>query len=133
VEEDTTTKKKDVNEIVRLAMLKPENLEIFIRHFLFDTAEPCGQDCADIIERSVGRSKEQIMSDEFTDQFFHLFDEIFTDAEIKHLLASFKTEPMIKFHKHSADLMGHIMRKIHLAVLIQQSPMKDSVFLEKLK
>jgi len=95
-------KEKDILDFIRISMLAPETLDIFIPSSVSQVSVSIDKD-VDLDELTIA-VKERILSDDFLKKFVPGFDKIFSHSDIKNLIGFYKSDAMKKLYKNAKDI-----------------------------
>ena len=96
----TVDKKKDILEFIRVALLRPEQIDGLlpqITQSLISRNEGVADE-----ERVKKIAKERILSDEHLEQFVSLVEETFSHEEVKRLIQFYKDSAVDKYFRKGA-------------------------------
>ncbi len=95
-------KEKDILEFIKVSMLAPEMLDLFVPVLVNQAAT--GFDKKVDIDELTATVREHILSDDFLKKFSPGFDKIFSHNEIKDLIEFYKSDVVKKFFKNSREI-----------------------------
>lgn len=95
-------KEKDILEFIKISMLAPEMLDLFVP-VLVNQAVTTIDKKIDIDELTA-TVREHILSDSFLKKFSPDFDKIFSHNEIKNLIEFYKSDVVKKFFRNSREI-----------------------------
>lgn len=111
------SKKEDIIELIRWYALHPSREDSLLPGFV------------ELVLHNAGSSKdpksttdivwEKISCDEFLAEFVPAFDQLFTEEEIKYLLAFYQSDVMHKLRTKGKHLFDHVFAKFARAVEAQ--------------
>jgi hypothetical protein len=109
-----SSKKEDIIELIRWYALHPSREESLLPGFI------------ELVMHNAGSSKdplrltdivwEKISCDDFLSQFVTAFDQLFSEEEIKYLLAFYKSDVMHKLRTKGKHLFDHVFAGFARAV-----------------
>ena len=92
--------KKDVIQFIRVALLRPEQIDALLPHIAQSLISGKGDNAN--IENIQRIAKDRILSDEHLEQFVSIVEKIFSHEEIKRLIQFYQDSAVEKYFKNGA-------------------------------
>lgn len=108
------SKRKDIIEFIRLALLQPEYLEPASSIWIQQSIIASGKN-TDVKEINTS-VQERTLDDAFIEQFTSSFDEIFSHEEIRELISFYQSKAMKKNLKDGAKLFNPMYEAYKLVI-----------------
>lgn len=97
------TKMQDIMELIRLAVLQEEQLDIMLPSLVQQMVTSAKKDMD--VKKVVTDVKEKILKETYLKKFVEPFDKIFTHDEIQVLLSYYRADAIKKFFKTGAETL----------------------------
>jgi|GEM_PF-5852543 len=100
--EDLTSKKNDIFEFIRVALLRPEQIDVILPHIIQSSMSSHKSNLtAGEVQEKV---KNHILSDQYLEQFVPTIEQIFSHEEINKLIQFYKDPSVEKYFKNGVTL-----------------------------
>ena len=121
------TKMQDIMELIRLAVLQEEQMDIILPSLVQQAVTSAKNDMD--VKKVIADVKEKILSEAYLKKFVENFDKIFTYNEIQFLLSYYRADAVKKLFKKGAETLLPVYAGIQevIADIVKPPLLEDNV------